>query len=158
MNGNSKSQSGIFKKNTHKVMKKIWKMWSTLQFIGTGYINGVPPNPVYTMSNRRLFHDHLMRIQGKNTASESWLEHLKRINYYCDQQQVDLLDIELKKLKDLYNQRTNASVHSAVNREKDIFEEEAANFPVDSLNYDLRKYRPGACFLPDGMIQFEEVD
>ncbi len=139
-------------------MEEIWKIFGTVRFIATGYMQKIPPSPIFKDANRRAFHKHLERISGQDTQSESWLTHLRRINYYCDQENVALLDKEKEGLEVLYNDRTATSVHVAVDVEKGLFEDDAKQFPVDSLNYDLRKFRPGPCFLPDGEIKFKSRD
>jgi hypothetical protein len=80
------------------------------------------------------------------------------VNYYCDTENIELLDSELDGLKGVYNSKTDSSVHKVVESEKFIFEKNASVFPHETLNYDLRKYRPGACFLPDGNIRLKEKD
>lgn len=136
-------------------MNDLWKIWKTITFIGTGYFNNVPENPTFHDSNRRDFNAHLDHIKGKDRPSEEWLTHLRRINYYCDRHNVTLLANEKEQLQNLYNGITHISVHEAAMAEEGIFGSNANDFEEGTLNYDLRKYRPDARFLPNGNINFE---
>ncbi|MBC9796778.1 hypothetical protein [Sinomicrobium weinanense] len=135
-------------------MNDLWKIWKTITFIGTGYLNVMPKDPTFSDNNRREFNNHLNTIKGKDKPSEAWLSHLRQINYYCDQQNVTLLDDEKDQLEKLYNDVTHISVHDAVMAEESLFGHNANHFKEDTLNYDLRRYRPGPCFLPNGRINF----
>lgn len=139
-------------------MKELWKILRTTQFITTGYFTKIPVNYVFKDNNRKLFFDHLHRIKGDDVQSALWLDHLKNVNYYCDTQDVALLDTELDGLKKSYNSHTDTTVHEVIDSEKAIFEKNANSFPEDSLNYDLRKFRPNPCFLPNGNIKLRKRD
>lgn len=139
-------------------MKDLWKILRTTQFITTGYFAEIPAGYRFRIANRQRFFDHLQRIRGRDLQSALWLSHLTNVNYYCDKQDVDLLDNELAGLTNSYNAHTDTTVHQVVDSEKAVFEPNADSFPKESLNYDLRKFRPSPCFLPDGEIKFEGKD
>ncbi|MCG8310625.1 MAG: hypothetical protein MI975_24765 [Cytophagales bacterium] len=139
-------------------MKELWKILKTTQFIASGYFVNIPKNPRFRIQNRQKFNEHLQKIKGRDAQSQAWLTHLVNVNYYCDTSQVDLLEYELKELSDIYGPKTDSTVHSVLQAEKIVFEKYADKFDEDTLNYDLRKFRPSPCFLPDGQIQFEKKD
>lgn len=139
-------------------MKELWKILYTTRFITIGYFKNIPTGYNFKNKNRKVFFDHLKKIKGEDIQSAEWLKHLENVNYYCDEEHIELLDNELEGLKETYNSKTDSTVHKVVESEKIIFEKNASSFPHETLNYDLRKYRPSACFLPNGGIRLKEKD
>lgn len=138
-------------------MDKLFKILATTRFITTAFFSGPRPgNAVFRQANRQAFDRYLSGLKGQDQGSELWRKHLLSTNYYCDQKNVALLDDELTHMKEAYRPETPTTVHRAVAAEQALFEPNADKFPVDSLDHDLRKYRPGACFLPDGDIKLSQ--
>lgn len=136
-------------------MGELLKMLKTLNFITAAFIRQVPPAYTFKCENRKEFARCLDNLKGKDFQSSAWLTHLKQVNCYCDENKLDLLEPELKGLQEIYN-AAPTTVHEALEKEKEMFGRHTSLFEEDTLAYDLRKYRPNPCFLPDGDIALVE--
>ncbi len=140
-------------------MNRYWKLVETFKFLGLGYFSSKPSNYQFRDFNRAKFHEHLEAIEGLDVQSKQWLYHLKNINYYCDEQQVILMDGEKEELEKLYNMHTNTTSRKVAEKEDEVFAYTARNFFEDgTLNHDVRAYRPDPDLLPDGAIRFKAKD
>ena len=108
----------------------------------------MPQGYSWTCPNRQAFYQHLAPIQGVHPWDQQFLRHYRRMNYYLDSLNIQLLPQELQFFQQRLITGMNVPVIQLLSDENTMFEQTAGQFQAGTDNYILRAQRPDWSNLP----------